>query len=784
MELGKCTNRLFIISCFILIASLILITELHEVSGDSPEREIRHDVIIENLTYFTLNSTVDLYFLNGLNASAFREEYWNASPEYRQENITLLESSIHDIAHDALMVLFNGSYAFDTRIEIDMDSLENSNPPEAPIRLNASSSANLSRTSYDLPENAILEDVIYGTFKMGAVIRLQVHLIAPARSLTHYIFTPWEGIVIEEHTTGIHEDNTVRWVLDNADGYAPERDEDLRLESQYPTIIHDEDVRVTIELDRQEFELTTVRVDIEVYAVQVSRYGNLSNSIVRLDYIPADGIRMVVDNGLINWSWEHIYEENIQPSEGEIEASISKALNVTVELNFNWENASITGYDIDTMGTEPPVQGKLISEDITPHLYAIGNDSYGVDDIKVAKGFLNAGGRAEFEIPEIDLELWVIPKAKLILSPNMQLMNYTGTQNLDPDNRYSYSWDPREEFKGIIYSSTKYNKYNSSRIEVDIIIDIKDISINWLDLQSSDVDIDIIGNLHFYRMETPSQIIDSLPDGIWIDYIISDVLRLAYDTGLIDLDEINEIVENRTEEIEREIRDAFEENAYLSIKVDEKSLLGYDVDDMKESPPIRIKGMAFISIKFAEGFGSSDDDNENCDNGGVGDGGAFLYYVLREFTWEIPMEPIEDWIISYTLILPKGIVVTDVYDDLGQVEEGSMDGRDSITVTITDRENNITVTIGITPMFFIDLCMLPIMIIVIILFLIIMRKRGKKKRKKEEEEMLLLKLHDLENRVSGRFQQNTDMDESGADDGKEEPRETEKMSRRERKKSR
>ncbi|MCK4614510.1 MAG: hypothetical protein KAU14_06885, partial [Thermoplasmata archaeon] len=681
MKLRK-MGRFFL---FILCALIVFfVLQGEDVSGAPPDLEASHVVRIENLTFFTVNTTVEFHGHEGRNASELREYYQTTSPEDQQAVIDGLEGSVQTIAHDMVTQLFNGSYAYNIEVNVNLTTLTGNLSADVPVQVYANSSANLNRTSYDLPKTANLEDVIYGTFNMGAIVNLEVRLITPSNAISNYTFFPPDGIAIEEHTTGIHGPDSVSWTIDNTEGLFPLKEEDLRLKSPHPPAAYEEDVRVTLILDRKEFDQTSVHVEIKIYAVEVAKYGNLSRNIVSLDYITADGIRMVENNGLLNWNRKRIYQESIDSSKSEIEKSISEALNLTIALNFSWDNATFTGYEVETMGTEPPIEANMISEDITPQLYAIGEEKFGMNDLKVAKGFLNAGGSAEFAIPPMELDIGITPTAKLILSPNMRLKNFTGSGD-EPDpkyqNRYSYTWDPRNEFHGTIYSLKK-KEYTGSRIEVDVLVDLKKVKVNYGSLEDSTIEVDITGNLAFYRLETPSQIEETLPDGIYIDHITADILRLAYDTGLVDLNEINEIIEEKTDEIEREMRDAFGENTLLRITLDENTLEGYDADNMGDSPPVRIKGYAHISIPISKGADTNSD---------------FLRsYVLKEFTLEFPLSPINGWNITYTVLLPKGIIVTELSDDLGIARKGTRDGRDYVTVTITDQEDNLTVSIGIT----------------------------------------------------------------------------------------
>jgi hypothetical protein len=496
----------------------------HDASGESADQVLTHEVRIENLTSFVMNSTIEIYSFGGANASEIRQAIDAASPENKSVMITELQEAVLNESMDVLRNVFNGSYAFHTMVTANLTTLDADQPAEDPIFLWGNSSAELSRTSYDLPLEADLEDVVYGTLNMGAVVKLDVVLIAPGNATVTYVFTPPPGTVIEEHTTGVlgtgvNGPGNVTWFLDNSEGFAPELNERLRLRSEFPNPVNEEEIQVVFVIDRKEFDVTTVNVDIAVHSVEVARYGNLSESIVSLEYITADGIRMVVNNKLLNWSWERIYEEAVRSNEEEIESAMSEALNVTVDMQFTWENDTLTGYDVNTMSPEDPVRASLTSGDVTPQLYAIGDESFGEDDIKLVKGFLNAGGKAEFDIPAIDLELWVAPTAKLILSRNMKLENFTGVEELELDNRYSYTWDPAEMFHGRIMSLLA-KTYFSSRIEIDVTVDLNDLDINWLHIRDTSVDIDVFGDLDFYRIEVPDELLEDIPHGIIIDYII------------------------------------------------------------------------------------------------------------------------------------------------------------------------------------------------------------------------------------------------------------------------
>ena len=224
-----------------------------DASAASQDQVIHHEVKIENLTHFIMNSTIELHIHEGTNASEIRQAYDVASSDNKSAMIAAIQEAVSDEAMDALRTMFNGSYAFNTSVEINLSSMDNGLGPEVPIHLWGNSSADLSRTSYDLPPQAVVEDVVFGTLNMGAVIKLDVVLIAPSNSTVTYVFTPPPGTIIEEHTTGMHGMNNVTWVLNNTAGFAPEMHEHLRLRSEFPNAVHDEDIQVTMVIDRKQF---------------------------------------------------------------------------------------------------------------------------------------------------------------------------------------------------------------------------------------------------------------------------------------------------------------------------------------------------------------------------------------------------------------------------------------------------------------------------------------------------------------------------------------------------
>ena len=745
MKSGSSTGNqrsLILLTVFIMgLLALIAWIGMPEAGGEDPDAVVQHEVRIINLTTFTMDSSFLMHAHEGRDAHQLRQFYANASAWEREDLVADLGGAALQHDMEVLRILFNGSYDYQTEAHLDMDTLTDPDlPPDTPILISVNGSASLSRSTYDLPAEADLDDVVHGTLKMGAVVRLRVNLIAPENALATYRFTPMPGTVIDPATTGILGHNYASWSLDNRSGAVPSRSEYLLFRGEATNPVPHEDIRATIVIDREQFELTRVYVEFEIRSLRVSRFGNLSDSIVSLDHISADGIRMVLDNGLVNYSLDRLYDHAIIDNKNATEAAISQALNTTVGLDIGWIDETLSGYDINFMGSDQAVIATMRSGDITPQLYAMGIDDFGPDDLRVAKGFLNAGGKAEFDIPVISLDLGVTPMARLILSPGMRLENQTGLERQEPDHRYAYSWNPRNEFRGRIYAAHA-REYNDSNIQINVTVDISEIRINWLAWRSSSLKIDVFGNLLFYRMELPRELAENLPAGITIDYVIADLLRLAYDTGLLNITEIESMIDKETRKVERDLRDAITENVFLSVTIDMRSLQGYDIDDMKDFPAVRVNGNARISISVDDLL----DDGGKDDAGTVGAYGSwsipgrnlvmatFLSTVLRDWSFDFSTDPVEEWDLNVQIILPRGIVITHVSDDLGLASRGTVDGRHYLMVLMTDAENTITVGIGITPMLFIDICFLPIVLILLVVVLLIHRRRTKRRKRKLKE---------------------------------------------------
>ncbi len=99
-----------------------------------------------------------------------------------------------------------------------------------------------------------------------------------------------------------------------------------------------------------------------VNKVNVSPYTVLPAFVTGLGSIPADGVRLFIENGLL--SWTDLFENTIQPIEQQTTAIIANSsFQQNLSLSFQWDvettlNCS-TPYNITQMDASPAIQADL-----------------------------------------------------------------------------------------------------------------------------------------------------------------------------------------------------------------------------------------------------------------------------------------------------------------------------------------------------------------------------------------------------------------------------------------
>jgi len=573
-------------------------------SADESPQEIveeNYEVVFPTPTSFTVNTTYGIYRIGGMNASDLRAIYRIADVENRSVMKEMLEANSKDLLDGMLNDTFLNVTGAHSSVELDMTSLafnDTNSSVQVPIILNGTGHANFTLDTYGLPTEAELANVIYGALKMGAIIHIDTSVTAGYGHNVSYRFETPEEIVFHPGTPGYlpASPGTVFFNLSNCpDPVAnstsgPPAAERLMLNISHetPNPVHSENITASIIIDRVEFNRTLLGAKVSIYSVDIADYANFSDHITGMDHVSADGIRLAMESLLDNWQLQAIEAQVIENITGQLRERLSEALETEIELGFLWDNSSTMGYDRDVMGSSRPVVAWLNSSaPVEPELFKTGEGIFDLEDLRIAMGFLNAGGRANFTVPAMSFDAGIVPEMLLILSPGMRLETGNGTESFR-EGRYGYEWDPRHEFNGSIYSVTAPS-YDSEKAYINVTIDMYEVDVKWFRIKTSRALLDARAYIEYYRIRTPEEIMEKLGDsGIYIEYINADIIRLLFDTDLMGRSNVEDMISNITAEFEAQLSGALNKRTRVYISIGEDAFSGVDVDHMDDLPAIKL----------------------------------------------------------------------------------------------------------------------------------------------------------------------------------------------------
>ena len=114
----------------------------------------------------------------------------------------------------------------------------------------------------------------------------------------------------------------------------------LRREKEIPILIvsaKKEDIFLEFILDTKKISTTSLKTNVLIKTIDISEYYVLPDFVSDLYYVPSDGIRLLVDNKIIN-SWDEFYNKSIKPISQKIINKIqSSSFNQTLQTEFNWD---------------------------------------------------------------------------------------------------------------------------------------------------------------------------------------------------------------------------------------------------------------------------------------------------------------------------------------------------------------------------------------------------------------------------------------------------------------
>jgi len=560
------------------------------------------------------------------------------------------------------------------------------------------------------------QDFVNGFLDMGASISYVFPFSAePGWNNTYTIVLSPEMILEAANTVDVSSDGTsLTWKVENWYGNGVLAEGKLSIKEISPsTTLEKEDISVLFEIDSS--TPSTIKLDSKIItkSLDLEPYGVLPSFISKIDYLPADGIRLLIKNQLL--SWQDIFNTTYQPITQHIITVIQNtSFNQTYDALFSWDPETTTNttrpYNTSNMDTSPPLTGILSDKKIDFSYLGISGRAF--------YGLLNAGATATLTANDINF------------GTNLQTLNYPYTitlilpANVYIDNKEIITWSNATEFSGNFTSqNNQQNPPTEEHIEEYLTIDISKMDLNILGLITGTLEMNTavtITSDEYQFITSPPQGL-TLPTKLHLDLLNADALRLCIDEYIFTPEQIINYFQEKKECFNTEYRSLIN-NLELNSIIDEQIFFNSlewdgDITSMDALNPIQttITSKSLHPTKLNI---------------------SLLPPSLEIANQTFHLTGIPKKTVVYTILFPKGISIEPLNINTSNIhQDQNAEGRQFIEYTIppTNSQLSQTLTFHLTASpFYVISILLPLLLsiaLVIILILLIYFFRKKRQGK-------------------------------------------------------
>jgi len=581
-------------------------------------------------------------------------------------------------------------------------------------------SVDLTSSYFNMEETVDTYNLVNGVLDMSAYVNYSFNLKAETGWKNNYIFNLGNTFSFVR-TTGSVQGTNIGWEIENSGGNNPEVEAEMQLKKVNSTTkLNSEDIFLEFVLNTKESTSTILNSNILLRGIDIRDYDIVPDFINNLNFMPADGIRLFIDNDLL--SWDMTYDKTVKPLQQKIKTTIEESfLNQTLELIFIWDNQTTTNsiepYDVLNMDNNPNIKAILTDNSIDLKIFNISS--------RTLFGLINSG--ADTSISRQDINF----------GDNLDNIgnNYNVTLYLPDDvyldNKNVYTWNDSIPISGKFRSDNAASYQNENKNSI-IEIEIKSSDLNLISFLTAKTELtfglDLNANRDYYVTVLPKEFV--LPNKITLNYLNSDAFRLCVEENVFDVDSINNFLGNEKynyESLFKRLLPGLDVNSNMKRDVFDNSLVwDSDISKMDADNPIITSLYGHCSFQIPFDFSIVP---PNLD----------IPTKIFNFT------SLSNENITYRIIFPNGISI-EIDDPLNRsVKKELSDGRQYFEISFSQSESNLTsaVSCKLTPsIFFIIGIFVPcivglvITIILIVVILLIRKKRKQKgpRRPKVEEE--------------------------------------------------
>jgi hypothetical protein len=317
-----------------------------------------------------------------------------------------------------------------------------------------------------------LTNFINGALDMGATITYHFNLQVQQGWNTTYIYVLPNTMTLTYANTPDTslETNKVTWIVRDSNRNDTGKDAMLSMQSKNPTTPSSdtEDIALEFILDTKTVDDISFINSIIVKKMNIHSYNVLPDFITGLDILPADGVRLFIDSGLL--SWMDLLEKTMRPIEQQTTPIIeNSSFQQRLDLSFTWDAESTincsTPFNITHMNDSPAIHAYYKDPDIDLQICQMPARAF--------FGLINAGAMASISSVDVPFGSGLDG----ILYPYTIMFRLPTNITLNDDN--VYTWNKTTPIIGRFRSELQPTPaYTNENIETRIEIDLSKMDLN------------------------------------------------------------------------------------------------------------------------------------------------------------------------------------------------------------------------------------------------------------------------------------------------------------------
>ncbi len=568
-----------------------------------------------------------------------------------------------------------------------------------------------------------LTNFIAGFLDMGATITYRFNLNAEQGwNMTFLYVLPKTLTLAYANTADTNpETNTVTWMLRNWVGNDAGKAAVLSMQSKNPTTLasEKEDIAIDYIFDTRSLDNVSFIASILLKKIDIRRYNILPQFITGVASLPADGLRLCIENGLFSWS--DLFEKTIQPIEQRTTPLIeNSSLKQTLHFSFSWDPESTTNcstpYNVTSMDETPALRANFKD----PHVQLMICQM----PARAFFGLIHSGATAQISSVDLNfglgLEGLIYPYDIILRLPN----------NLSLDGKNVYTWNKTAPIMGTFDSDIQpIPPYSAEHTETRIEIELLKMDLNIVSALTGKTELTASTKMkednRFYVINRSNSF--SFSPKINLTYLNADAFRLCVQENVFSETDIDVFLSEKTTRFQQRLSEIFhglQVNGIIDRTAFSNSLVwDGDISTMDAVVPIVISNYAteVHTVRFNMSLWPAE-----------------LTFAPQQFT----LQGLENQTVTYRIIFPRGVSVN-ASETTGKslITGTTNDGRSYVELAFdagsTMLSTDLTCVLNASPVYVLSLflpCILVFILLLVLLVIIYMirKKKGGLRRGKRK----------------------------------------------------